>query len=246
MKKGQVTLYVIIAIVIVAAVGGFAYLRNISPKSGEIVTTDVVKTARAAMDSCAEQSSKDAIMVISLKGGYGFPDYSIPRGIFDVAYWYNQSNDISPGIDRLNSELSYVACSIFVDCINSKNFGSMGNNFTAGNCSAVSNIMTDYTALNLNYPMSLDSNGKTYIFREFSEKFNVKLGRSFAAAKLIVAEQAKHPDFVCLTCMANVGVKNNLMIDIGSTENTYILTLTDEESTIYTNQSYEFDFAMKI
>jgi len=238
-KKAQITLFVIIAILIVAGVLAALYaprlLQNLNAPSN-----DQAKSAESAIDSCVETSSENALKVISNQGGYIMPSTYLEDGVYEMGYWYENSSDVSPELKTIELELSDAVCIILKNCIQLDNYTI---NYTKGDCNAVSQIRADYILIDINYPITIFAD-KTYLFSKFSTKLDARLGKGFIIAKKLIAEQASHPDLVCLTCAADVAAENNMLINIGSRGESLLVNIIDNQSKVYTNQSYEFHFAM--
>ena len=90
-KRGQVTIFIIVALVLVAAVGLFFVLRKTSPDIGlgQEVNPD------AFLKTCMEEKIKEGIELISLQGGYTenplsiyfkFEDENLPVNISYLCY----------------------------------------------------------------------------------------------------------------------------------------------------------------
>ncbi|MFC1733401.1 hypothetical protein ACFL6I_24135 [candidate division KSB1 bacterium] len=68
-KRGQITLFIIIGVVILSALGLFLYLRGQVAEEEEFVPADIAPI-KVFVDKCLEETAKDAILVVSLQGGY--------------------------------------------------------------------------------------------------------------------------------------------------------------------------------
>lgn len=241
-KRGQITLFVIIAILIVGAVIGIVYSQNIANAFKEITTPEAASAFHEDLDRCAEESATSALPIISLQGGYIAPNNYFSDKNLHIAYWYNKGFDISPDIERVSFELSSYTCVLMDKCIDTSKYSF---NITKGICTAKALVKDDYTILTITYPISAVIGEKTYSFEKFTPKVSARLGKAFKNAKSIVSEQTKHPDTVCLTCLADLGEASNVKIEVGSQNDTQVISIIDQLSEI-NNQPYTFKFAIKI
>lgn len=240
MKKSQVTLFVIIAIVAVTAIGVILYGRAIVEKVREAGMPEQAKLAKRAIDDCVESSSKISLGIVSLQGGYIDPENYIQNGILKVGCWYD-NGDTSPSIENIENELAELTCLAAEDCINLE---EQGIEAEYEKCEANVDVTDDYIKFDVNYPIVINAADESYEFKEYSTDIDVKLTKVYDVAQMIAAEHGNKPDAVCMTCMADIGAENDVFIDAAATKEGLIVTITDEESTIG-NSTYKFSFALK-
>lgn len=242
-KRAQITLFVIIAVLIVAAaVLGIVYSKEIIAGI-KGTTLEQVKLAENEVDSCMDTNSKEAVEIISLQGGSISPVNYISDRNLHVNYWYANGADVSPGLEIIESELSDAICILLKNCVN---FEQYGLNATKGECSAITKINANSVDFEVNYPIKIEVSDETYLLNKFSTKIQLRLREIYMISKEIVEEQTKHPDSVCLTCNADLAAENDLLISIGSSEEGLLVNIKDNVSKIYSNQTSEFQFGMMI
>lgn len=236
-KKAQVTLFVIIAIVVAASVL-IVYSTGMFEKLKESAMPDSVKAAKSDIDSCVAKASKESLGIISAQGGFLAPEDYYFEGNIHLAYWYDDK-DLSPATEDIEKEMSDTACLSLLTCIDFERYSLI-----AGECSAKTTIKSDSVLIDINYPITMTSADKEYKFQSFSAKLNARLGKVYSAAKEIVAEHAENADEICLTCLADIGEKNDMLIKVGSDNETLTISIEDSNSKVY-EAPYEFRFALK-
>jgi len=241
-KRGQITLFVILAIIVVGVILAIVYFKSQTKTSNELTLQQTAQGFRNNLDICVKESSNNALLIISSQGGYIVPDNYFSDNIMHIAYWYDKGIDISPNIEKVDSEISDYTCFLINKCLNSINYTFK---IDEGNCTVKATIKDDYTILNINYPIKATIGENTYNFKKFTEKISLRLGKAYSSAKSIVSEQTKHPDSICLTCIADLGESNNMKIDIGSQNDTYVVSIKDQTLEI-SKYNYTFKFAMRI
>lgn len=244
-RKAQITLFVIAAAALIVIILGVFYTKDIFQKIKETGMPEQAKASRDIIDSCVEKSSKEALGIISLQGGFLAPEDYFSDGTLHIAYWYDKGQDVSPTLDSIKSELSNLMNVIIDSCVNSGLQGIQGINFTTREPVTKTEIKTDYLLMNTNYPVTIIVGDKNYRFEDFSAKLNARLGKIYELSRLIVNEQTKHPDSLCLTCLSDIGIENDINITIGARNETLAVDIIDENSKAL-ETLYEFRLAMRV
>ncbi len=115
-KRGQITLFIIIAIVLLFASALFFYFRNNQTEqkmntevSQVIVVPDEIKPIKTFIDNCVETTLEDGLTKIGMQAGWVDIDSRFEKPIqgfrsgdllevvpnFYIPYWYNQKNGIN-------------------------------------------------------------------------------------------------------------------------------------------------------
>jgi len=238
-KKAQVTLFVVAALILVS-LAVIVFLVKPLPKG---ISREDINLVQNPVDNCAEEIGSIGANMASLQGGYlHIPDYYIMDGAFDVAYWYYEGEDVSPTIETIEREISSLMDAALPLCLNSTQFGF---DISAETPETVTEIKDDFVILKVTYPLTIIKGDSTYLLKDFSKKIKTNLGKVYGIGEEILSEQKEHPESVCLTCLADVGEENNMLVEVGSKEESLIVRITDEESKIY-EEPYKFNFALKL
>ena len=105
-KKGQVTIFIIIAIVILVAIVLFFILRDSS--NSEIPQTPETQALITAMDYCIESVGGEALEIITGNGGYVEPPFEESLDSFSglIPYYYLNSQIKIPELSQVEREIS--------------------------------------------------------------------------------------------------------------------------------------------
>lgn len=128
-KRGQITVFIIVGIVLIILVGLFFVMRYsttfFTPK--EIVPVEAQPIQRA-IDNCVRDLSLEAIEIIGTTGGFiRYPDYidddyfaSLRIAPFDsikMPYWYYEGESRIPSEDLMIEEINYHVRSNLRECV---------------------------------------------------------------------------------------------------------------------------------
>lgn len=246
-KRGQVTVFVIIAILIVVAALLMMYWNDIS----DALNLGYPAQAQPVHDeiqNCVTQTAKDAIQIISMQGGYVSPASFYVQTPYRVAYWLNKSGDVSPSLNTVARELEWVMNYLLPACVYSINFSKYSiENFTDGLVSSRAAIGDEVVVFDVTYSISIDIADKSYTFRRFSDRENVRLGKIYKIARQIVSQQLKDGGEICMSCISDISFQNDIFIQLDSLQGESIVpNIIDNKSEIFKPENYTFSFAMKI
>src|SRR3989344_3107805 len=109
LKRGQVTIFVVVAVVIVALVGISYVVVNNKEKGSDTNLSPEAQVFKTYMDGCLKDVLRDSIVHIGLQGGYFSPPDSEDRALdfFGevVPYYLYEKENLIISEKRLVSEL---------------------------------------------------------------------------------------------------------------------------------------------
>lgn len=244
-KNAQITIFVIVAIIIVLVIALIFFFKESFGKSltqEEIVFEQQVQEINSFVKSCVENSGYNVLYGVGQYGGYFFPsEFSTDSG---VSYYIIDNKTDAPSKKRIEEEISYyVNEEIFLCVENFMDFPDI--NVRHGDRSVTTRIEDEEIILNVNYPLYITSSNLTSGLEDFEDiKIPIRLGIIYDVVLEIIQEQLE-ADNVCLSCLVNLGIENDLYVDmIDYDEDVIIFTIRDENSNI-DNGFYEFKFAVK-
>lgn len=121
MKRGQVTVFIIIALVVFVGVVGFFIFKNINQEDNfenrnfndqtEIITNSVL--------DCFTEVSRESLDEVGLQGGYYYEPLTmyIDTGLLNIPFYYFGELDFIPPIELIEEELTYAVDSKKTRCL---------------------------------------------------------------------------------------------------------------------------------
>lgn len=210
MKKGQVTIFIIIGLVIIGTVGGVLIVKSIIDKRGlESQEREVtllpqkVRPIKASIDSCIEQISKDAIKIIGLQGGYitlpedeyqtsAFNSFSNHLTIFSdlrVPYWYYQNiagteKQEIPQLELMETQIAGYINEQIPRCIpEAQQISRQGYTLTTEQPQTKINIKKNQNLnIEISYPLIFEIEEETFNFKNFDQNLDLDLYNIYQAA----------------------------------------------------------------
>ncbi len=202
-KKGQVTMFIIAGIVVVAAVLLLLYLRGqilvvVTPEN----LPDQLLPIRDHIQDCLKTTAPDYIERIGLQGGYlSTPEstYRLNKGITISYLCYNVGR--SPLCynrmltrSHMEIELSKAIAEGLQTCLNLKKF-ERGFSMSIGSLLVNTEIGQDTVSVTANLPITLTKESATVSEEEFSETFDYPLGRLYDVSQDIVGIESTYGEF---------------------------------------------------
>lgn len=256
-KKSQVTTYVILGLVILIVIGIVFFLKSNIIDSLLQQDTQKIKDVPPQIQpiyehvqDCVKTTSEDALYVIGYHGGYFITPY--PFTVDKIPYYFINNKSVVPSKERIESEISKYINQELKFCTN--NF----TNFTEfkinqGNVNARTFIGENKTLVSVSYPLSINRGEINYQLKDFNLELPIRLNVIYDASKIIIDKQVEDPDNICLSCILELELKNDLYIDMTSYfGDTAVYTFVDSNSILggehygsETEEYYNFRFAMR-
>jgi hypothetical protein len=200
-KKGQITVFIVIGIVILASVGAFIYLRSIasreavSPEAGQQVALPTVTNAESLkeyIESCIQKVSEEPIKTMAKQGSTLYLDNSKLYSGNKYRYLcllkpgYNSCVNIIPNRQSMEFELSSIISSKLRTCIRLEQFQKMGYEISQGTMKVIPSIRVDDVVINVNYPITLAKGDDRIEVSNFSSALELPLGKLYELAVQII------------------------------------------------------------
>ncbi len=241
-KRGQVSTYVIIGLVLVVLIVGGYFLRGaivekrLSPK--EIALQKEAAGVKLIVENCFEKAVKNGLLVLGLQGGhlrYPEPGYDLTRGVV-AGYGYYLGENLLP---RKNDIVGAMNEFIPFEVQRCADFSDTGFDVEIGEASSRLNINEDSVYAALSWPIEVSKLDAEIVFKDVYEKnYGVRLGKLLDIANEIVNREIEDPSVIELSYLDSTGMNVTVFaID----ENINLYTIVDEASVIE-NNFYLFQF----
>lgn len=240
-KRGQITVFIIVGIVILVILALFLFIRGEKEieMPEEIDTTSV----KNFVSSCLAITGKEAAVYTGKLGGY----YVVPEPyvVYEnslVPVYCDEGVNKTPAKERIEQEISAYVDNNLIACINDfSNFPGM--KIEAGDISTKTTITQNGLLFELTYPLLINEKQSLDLF---TKEVPIELGKIYSVVNEQIKDQVSAPESVCVECMVDYGLQNNLefdLIDYGG--NNIIIILKDMETEI-NGEPYKFIYAVKL
>jgi len=254
-KRGQTTVFIILGLVIFAAVGFMMVFKGefiqsyLDSSMGKTSISPEVEPINEFVLDCIKSIGNDALYIIGQHGGY-FESNELST-INGVAYYVYDNRELVPSLDVIEEELNKYINAELTYCIDSfSNFTSF--NVKGGGVNSEVDIKNEKVVINVDYPLEITKGGVKFELNEFNIEIPLRFSLIHEVIKEIVQKEVEDPDYVCLSCNLKLSLENDFYIDSENYgEDTVIYTIVDPNSELggfhYSSdfQYYNFLFAVK-
>ncbi len=227
-KKGQVTIFIIIAILIISAIlllfflEGDALKSYFGGKSSEISAlsreANIVKTH---VDNCLEISLEETIFINSLQGGY----YRVPKDLkvffqnsnlfWDIPYYWIDEETLILSQSTLENQISLGVINEMKGCLNFSRF-SFDTRYSLERMEVETLIKEEEIYLNVFFPVSVKVGDSVSLLEEFEIRVDSNYLSFYNLAVDLISEQKQHIDSLCISCLGDLS--HIYDIEISTTE----------------------------
>lgn len=247
-KRGQVTIFIILGIIIILVIGLFLALTKKTTTAQLVVERETslaakVTSVKLFVQDCLEQTSQEAIFFTSEQGGY----YSTPApyyefAFFEVPYYFDQKILLIPNKKMMERELEEYIKTNIGGCLNE--FKLFHGEVSGRDNSVNVTISKNNVVSVLNTDITIRTDDASTHLNTFTATIPAELGLALEIRDLILEEQEKYPQAVRISELAILTQQYPVLIDLAEVENTVIYKIRFPESP-YDPGGYIYTFAMK-
>lgn len=203
-KKGQLTIFIIVGIVLLISIGIFLAMRMTSQTPTDIISP-TESPVQKYVESCLYTTAYEGLIIQGENGGFiDLPDqikYS-PRayirndlfGNIEYPMWYYDGINNTPTLEYANSELTKYITKNVMQCINFSGFKDI--NVTPVRAYPVIQVIyaEEDTVIRADYPViitTLDTGDVNKDLRKYESTVPVRFKKVFSAATNIIAAENK-------------------------------------------------------
>jgi len=263
-KRGQLTLFVITAVVVIIAVGLYFIFKE-NPIEQNSINNEKVIILRDNTLDCLDNLYLTSLVIVGFQGGY----YEVSDGLYDgytnIPYYYKQGSLNVPSLNVLEGEIEKFIDANIDDCIDYEKsiFASERLGITITEKDLVDDSLYGYqTSFNkkkievkileneVNFISDIelvveDPEGNSYLIKlkEYPRTIDSDLYSMREIADYYSTSLYEEDESVCISCIDQMSAEKNLSIEIVS-----LYTNEDELLTIYndlTKQPFLFQVLNK-
>ncbi len=221
MKKGQVTAFVVLGVIIVilGAVFFLAQPSGVDERTIEesvAITSDGIAVSQF-IKGCMDTTAKSGVLLAGLQGGYtDVPPNYFPSAYSDIPYYYDRGQQSVVELNDVESQIERFMNSNVKACINNfEDFTEKGVSVSAVNSPLTDVTINPLTGMSvaLNYEVTVGSGEMQESLTKFAVVYDYRLGLVRDTAQKIVDEVAENPKLVPLSYLTELNEQTGLQID---------------------------------
>lgn len=225
MKKAQITLFILMGVVILVAVGFVFYLNSLETRKDveePIEIPDEILPLKTFVDACIKKSVKESIYSISEGGWYYFsedfllldilygnsssevppsPEDYLSTYAGDIPYHYNKGVSKIPSKEEVEHQFSeYIKDSLFF-CTDFSMFEEIGYLIEKKDISVKSELSNNKLFVNVNYPLKIIKDEKITEINEFIYSHEYNYDKIDDSVQQLVNAVVEEPYYLDLTLL---------------------------------------------
>ena len=190
-KRGQVTIFVIIAILIVAGIILFFYVQNKSSSLTPTIPKNIQPVYNFVQD-CLKETGENALIRIGEQGGY-FLIFDEPSIEGRIPYYLQGTQDSIPKQQEIEQNLAgFVREELSFCILNFKDFRQQYQISHELKESEVK-ILNNQVRFSLDYPLTITKDETAYQLKDFNVDIPVRADKIIKISQEVIAEQKLHP-----------------------------------------------------
>tara|TARA_Y100000310_G_scaffold295459_1_gene326816 strand:+ start:30292 stop:31002 length:711 start_codon:yes stop_codon:yes gene_type:complete len=193
-KRGQITVYMIIGIIIVLIIGILLSTTFTSIEDQKKVSIEL-QPVQNFVESCLQQTARNGVIFLALQGGY----YNIPKQSHQgIPYYYANRQDISPDRNTIQNEMANYIDDKISNCLEKHQFV---DKITYGISTTLVIISNNSVQLNLELPTIIESAESKTSINKYSATVNSNYGQLYDISKEFIRRQMDADEYIELDAL---------------------------------------------
>jgi len=249
-KRSQVTVFVIVAVILVA-VGGVALFTvkgSSKPNDDKFFSQANIKpelsNIKTGILQCRDDSIKQSLDKIGIQGGY----FDKPAKNLDISwafipYYYSEGSYAVPTKSKVELEIGKAIDKSFTDCINKLKFENY--EITHGISKTKATIGRNLVSVKINMLLTIkkEDNTMTLEMSDAPIEKDSSLFDILEVADYIAYSHKNDSEMICVTCVADMAEEKNLYVNTFDLADNSVLVVISENHT--STEPYSFEFLNK-
>jgi hypothetical protein len=238
-KRAQVTLFIILAILIVGAITSFFVFRDRLFDVDESVVPKDLESFTLGIQYCVEEVLQDGSRLVGLQGGYIIPpEGSLETNFSYISYGYHLGRDFLPSKEKMEREIANYIELTLPFCVDQDSSNYL---ITMEDVQAKVKIQDNFIEAKVKYPF-IASKDKTSlrINKEYYAVSDFRLGDIYKVSKNIVDSLIQDPSMLDFSYLNRFDYDISILFE-GNNIIVYSINDYDLE-----RGSYTFRFANRI
>ena len=243
-KRGQVTVFVIMAIILVAGILLFLYTQT-DILGNKANNYPVIAQIVSEIQNCLDITAFDAITMIGMQGGYIFlPNQTFESNLSEIAYAYYEGKKTFNSISGIAREISNYVSLMLPQCTDFTKFPDFIIEPKSISSSTI--IQSELVNVNTKWSLLVKKGDVSYNLRSFTTTIPIRLGLVYNVTNTIVNSEVKDPNNIDLSYIIEIKNQYEISTDLIPNNNTIVYSINDPLSKFHDAYiNYTFFFANK-
>jgi len=227
MKRGQLTLFVIVAVVLVIGIAGYFVVKDVF-FNRPIPGSEVV---RASMEDCLTFTSKNALYFVAYQGGYNDrPEKNFNFDPSYFSYYYYEGEDMMPSLEMFEKEMGVYVGENLGDCFDAIEADGFEIDYSSFDVDV--DVLEEGVEFRVKSSITLSREEASMIVElsRFPVFHETKLKSMYEISRFFVDDQLEDPETYCLTCVAKMAEEGGIYFYLFPVFENIILVMAFEDN----------------
>lgn len=242
-KRGQVTIFIILAILIVSAfVIFFSLNKDSKVKTQENYPEEILEIKEFVQD-CLIETAENGLVEIGETGGY-FSNLDYEYLGNGIPFYLKNNLKIIPTREEIESELEYYIDNELFYCVIGLYQQFPEFTFEEGDTKSHIEIEEDEIKVSMDYDLTITKEDVSYQIKNYETTISLNLDTLLYVADEVVNKHLEDPENIQLTALYDLGEQTEVYIDLMDYEGSLVYSLTDFDTEI-NNGTYTWYLAIE-
>jgi hypothetical protein len=219
-KRGQLTLFILVSVVIVLGIVGLIFFISQGDKSKatdayfqEAAISAQLDVIRDYVDDCIDSVTKESLIQVAVQGGY----YTPPARKFSYApvffpYYYYEGQIVFPTLSKIESELGRSTNDKIINCLDDADYPNFELDYNKAETEVI--VTKDNAYFEIDLPVKIEREGHTMTLelQDFSTNHNSSLYEMYQVAEYITESHEEDAEYYCISCVAEMARERDLFV----------------------------------
>ena len=240
--RGQITIFIILSILIVAVVVLFFSLRGALNLPGKPASPESVQIQNFVQE-CLDNSLESVVFKVGENGGYYFPP-KVSTPVLEVPYYIKDNKNLMPTKENIENEISKGIARELIFCLGDFTLFENEYEITKGKMTPPEvTIESERVLVELNYPLTIQKGDSKSKIEDFNSEVPVRLGIVYDAVAEFINRELGSENEMCVSCLFDISEKNGFKSSYPNyDDDTYIFIIEDPQSKL-NNKEFVYVFA---
>lgn len=250
-NKSQTTIFIVLAVMIVVVLlAVFLASRTASKTELQSIFSKLeIKTESAQVQSalldCLETTSRDALTIIGIQGGY----YNPPEKYFDlgwafIPYYYDEGAYLMPSPQTIEKELAAYTDDNLRYCIEELSYDDFTVVYGTSKTTATIEEAKVSFVTDITFNFKKSDLSSEFELKNHPVSIESSLADILEVASYITESHKENPKMICISCVTDMASEKNLYVDmLDFNQETDSLIVISENYT--SSEPYVFEFLNK-
>ncbi|MFA5856385.1 MAG: hypothetical protein WC867_03440 [Candidatus Pacearchaeota archaeon] len=208
-KRGQLSVFIIIGIIVFISLIIFLVLKNNSNKNNEITNP-----INQRINECIDITFKEGIRYILFQGGYyEAPKESVNFMMFSIPYYFKEGETKVPDKKTIENELSKYIIKELPKCLNFSHYENQGYKFEKKEI-ILKTTLGKESILKINYPITVSKDNKNILIKDFSYSNPLDFEKIDNIINQFALEHQKNPDHIPIGYLSLIANEKEFLYNI--------------------------------